>query len=157
MNDAGWAEAAAARGGGVTVYGTVLGSDSRSERNEALRSLLQFGLRSYGRVAVVDRSRTYATAATGYGAPDVELVAQRTIVSTVRRGTSLVERVVAPESVGIPVRKGQRLGRVEVYAGDRLLASANLVAADSVSEPGFLDKAWWYVETTAGNFLEIFS
>jgi hypothetical protein len=68
-----------------------------------------------------------------------------------------VERVVAPESVGIPVRKGQRLGRVEVYAGDRLLASANLVAADSVSEPGFLDKAWWYVETTAGNFLEIFS
>ena len=69
----------------------------------------------------------------------------------------LVERVVAPEVAGVPVRKGARLGRVEVYAGDRLLASSNLVAASTVSEPGALDKAWWYVETTADNFVELFS
>jgi D-alanyl-D-alanine carboxypeptidase (penicillin-binding protein 5/6) len=156
-DDAGWSEAAAARGGGVTVYGTVLGSDSRSERNDALRSLLRFGLRSYVRVAVVDRTRTYATAETGYGAPELGLVAPRTLVRTVERGTPLVERVVAPEAVGLPVRKGAKLGRVEVYAGDRLLASSNLVAAEDVSEAGFLDKTWWYVKTTASNFVELFS
>jgi hypothetical protein len=43
------------------------------------------------------------------------------------------------------------LGRVEVYSGERLLASSNLVAASDVSEPGLLGKAWWYVRTTAGN------
>jgi D-alanyl-D-alanine carboxypeptidase (penicillin-binding protein 5/6) len=156
-DDAGWSEAAAARGGGATVYGTVLGSDTRAERNTALRTLLQFGLRQYGRAAVVDATRAYTSAETGYGAPDVELVAPRTLVRTVRRGVPLLERVVAPRSVGIPVRKGTRLGRVEIYAGDRLLASSNLVAAADVAEPGALDKAWWYVETTAGNFVELFS
>ncbi len=156
-DDAGWSEAAAARGGGVTVYGTVLGADTRSERNDSLRALLSFGLRQYGRVEVVDAGRVYATADSGYGEPDVELVAPRSIVVTARRGRPLVERVVAPESVGIPVEKGARLGRVEVFDGDRLVASSNLVTADSVSEPGPFGKAWWYVETTAGNFVELFS
>jgi hypothetical protein len=62
-----------------------------------------------------------------------------------------VERVVAPESVGLPVRAGATLGRVEIYSGDRLLASSNLVAASAVSEPGLFGKAWWYTRTTAAN------
>jgi hypothetical protein len=69
----------------------------------------------------------------------------------------LVERVVAPEAVELPVRKGQRLGRVEVYDGNRLIASSGLVAAEAVSEPGFVGKALWYAERTAGNFWGLFS
>ena len=42
--DAGWSEAAAASANGVTVYGTVLGSDTRRSRNDALQELLTFGL-----------------------------------------------------------------------------------------------------------------
>jgi len=41
---AGWSQAAAAQRGDTTVYGTVLGSDSRSTRNEALRELLTYEL-----------------------------------------------------------------------------------------------------------------
>ena len=63
--------------------------------------------------------------------------------------------IVVPESVGVPVRKGAAVGRVEVYAGDRLLASSNLVAASDVSEPGIFGKAWWYVRTTAGNLWDV--
>src|SRR5207247_2374971 len=40
---AGWAEVAAARGPGVTVYATVLGSPSRSTRNGDLAELLDWG------------------------------------------------------------------------------------------------------------------
>ena len=42
------------------------------------------------------------------------------------------------------MRQGQRLGRVEVYDGNRLVASSNLVAAAAVSEPGLVGKAAWY-------------
>jgi hypothetical protein len=93
----------------------------------------------------------YATAETGYGQPDVELVAARTVPRTVHESTSLVERVVAPTELGLPVRQGQRLGRVEIWAGDRLVASSNLVAAEDVSEPGFLRKSAWFAERTAAN------
>jgi serine-type D-Ala-D-Ala carboxypeptidase (penicillin-binding protein 5/6) len=154
---AGWSEAAAARARGATVYGTVLGTDSRAERNDAVRTLLGFGLASYRRIAAVDASRVYATAETGYGRPAVDLVAPRTLADTIHESTSLVERVSAPASVGLPVRKGQRLGRVEVWDGDRLLASSNLVAAEDVSEPGVLRKAAWFAERTAGNLWELVS
>ena len=67
------------------------------------------------------------------------------------RGDGARRAVVAPGAVGLPVREGARLGRIEVYAGDRLVASSNLVAAESVSEPGLLRKLAWYAETTAEN------
>jgi D-alanyl-D-alanine carboxypeptidase (penicillin-binding protein 5/6) len=155
--DAGWSQVAAARRGGVTVYGAVLGSANRESRNEALRKLLAFGLEQYRRVGVIDSSRVYAEAETAYGRPSVELVAARPAVRTVYERKELVERVVAPEAVELPVRKGQRLGRVEVYDGNRLIASSGLVAAEAVSEPGFVGKALWYAERTAGNFWGLFS
>ena len=153
--DAGWSQAAGARAGGVTVYGTVLGSETRSSRNDALQGLLAFGLAQYRRTTAIDASRVYAEAETGYGRPAVELVAPRSVVRTVRLGTPLVERVVAPSSVALPVRKGQRLGRVEVYDGNRLVASSNLVAATAVAEPGLLGKARWYATRTGENFWEV--
>jgi serine-type D-Ala-D-Ala carboxypeptidase (penicillin-binding protein 5/6) len=149
--DAGWSETGAARARGGTVYGTVLGGDSRAERNDALRTLLTYGLAQYRRIAAIDSTRVYASAETGYGRPAVDLVAPKTMPRTVHESTSLLERVVAPRSIGLPVRKGQRLGRVEIWDGDRLLASSNLVAADDVSEPGLIGKGRWFVRTTAGN------
>jgi serine-type D-Ala-D-Ala carboxypeptidase (penicillin-binding protein 5/6) len=155
--DAGWSETAAARARGVTVYGTVLGGASRTGRNEALQDLLSYGLGQYHRVAAIDAARTYAEAETGYDQPVVRLVAPRTVGVTVREGKPLVERIVAPGVVELPVRKGQRLGKVEVYDGNRLVAASRLVAAESVSEPGWLGKATWYARQTAANLWGIFS
>jgi D-alanyl-D-alanine carboxypeptidase (penicillin-binding protein 5/6) len=153
--DAGWSEAAAASRRGATVFGAVLGADTRTERNDALRTLLEFGLDRYRRVVAVESSRVYATADTAYGQSSVELIAPRTLLRTVREGTPLLERTVVPTRVALPVRAGQRFGRVEVWEGDRLVASSSLIAAASVSEPGTLGKAWWLVETTASNAWEI--
>ena len=149
--DAGWSQAAAAENRGVTVYGTVLGSDSRGARNEALRELLAYGLDQYRRVQVIDHGRVYADAATGYGKPAVQLVAPRSIVGTLRNGKPLVERVIAPTTLALPVAKGEHLGRVEVYDGNRLVAASNLVAAESVAEASFFAKATWYATETASN------
>ncbi len=149
--DAGWSETAAAARGATTVYGAVLGSDSRATRNDALRELLTYGLDQYRAVQVVDRTRVYATAETGYGQPDVELVAPRGISRSIRVGRPLVERVVAPTALTLPVAKGARLGRVEVYDGSRLVAASSLVAAAAVPDAGLWAKAKWYVSQTARN------
>ena len=155
--DAGWSQAAAAERAGVTVYGTVLGSDTRGTRNDALRGLLEYGLDQYRRVQVIDASRAYLTAETGYGRPDVDLVAPRSFVRTLRNGRSLVERVVAPTRLALPVAEGQIVGRVEVYDGNRLVASSNLAAAEAVEDAGFFGKAQWYATQTMGNLWEIVS
>jgi serine-type D-Ala-D-Ala carboxypeptidase (penicillin-binding protein 5/6) len=156
-SEAGWSQAAAARAKGVTVYGTVLGSDTRVERNNALRALLRHGLERYRRVVAVDASRTYGEALTGYGRPSVELVALRSLVRTIRDDMPLVERIFAPASVALPVKQGQRLGRVEIWERDTLIASSDLVAAATVTEPGLLGKALWFARATADNLWGLLS
>jgi D-alanyl-D-alanine carboxypeptidase (penicillin-binding protein 5/6) len=148
---AGWSETAAASRNGVTVYGTVLGSPSRRGRNDALRTLLDYGLGRYRPVQAVAPGRVYARVATGYGQPDVELMAESAAVRTLLLGTPLVQRVVAPRFVALPVQKGQRLGTVEILERGRVLASSALVAAEDVSEPGLFSKALWLAGETADN------
>ncbi len=148
---AGWSQAAAATRGDTTVYGAVLGSGSRSARNEALQQLLTFGLDQYRTVRVLDARRVYATASTGYGKADVELVVPRGSVTSVRTGRPLVERVIAPGSLALPVAKGQRIGRVEVYEGNRLVAASTLLAADAVADASLWDKVQWHARETVAN------
>jgi serine-type D-Ala-D-Ala carboxypeptidase (penicillin-binding protein 5/6) len=148
---AGWSQAAAAQRGDTIVYGSVLGSGSRGARNDALQQLLTYGLEQYRTVQVIDRARVYTTATTGYGQADVELVAPRGSTRSIHLGRPLVERVVAPTALALPVEKGQRLGRVEVYEGNRLVAASTLVAAEDVADAGLWAKAQWYTTQTLRN------
>jgi D-alanyl-D-alanine carboxypeptidase (penicillin-binding protein 5/6) len=152
---AGWSQAAAAQRGETVVYGSVLGSGSRGGRNDALQQLLTFGLDQYRTVRVIDSARVYTTATTGYGQPDVKLVAPRGTTRSIHVGRPLVERVVAPTTLALPVEKGQRVGRVEVYEGNRLVAASTLIAAEEVADAGWWGKAKWFTTQTLRNAWEI--
>ena len=145
---AGWSEVAAARGDGVTVYATILGSPSRTERNGDLAQLLSYGLSRYRFVAVVQKSRVYAWAKAPFGRKPLALVVPRRIVRVVRIDRELFERVVATDVVSLPVAKGQRLGEVRVFDRGRLIASSPLLASRSIARPGFAGRAEWYAGRT---------
>ncbi len=143
---AGWSQVAAARGPGFTIYATLLGGPSRSERNEDLAGLLTWALARYRPVALVTAGRVYARTETAYGRAPVPLVATRPLVRVVRVDRSLRERVIAQAFVALPVTRGQRLGEIRIYEGSRLLGSRPLVAARSASRPGVGGRVAWYTE-----------
>ena len=60
----------------------------------------------------------------------------------------LVERVVAPVEAALPVRKGQRLGEVQVLDRGKVIASSPLVAANAVERPGRLGRVGFYAGRT---------
>jgi serine-type D-Ala-D-Ala carboxypeptidase (penicillin-binding protein 5/6) len=148
---AGWSEVAAAAGRGVTIYATLLGEPTRSERNADLTALLAWGLARYRVASVVRPERTYAIAAVPYGRRPLGLVATRPLLRVVRVDRPLVERVTAPAAVKLPIAAGQRLGEVRVYAGERLVAAAPLVAARSIPRPGLTGRVGWYLRRAAHN------
>jgi D-alanyl-D-alanine carboxypeptidase (penicillin-binding protein 5/6) len=141
---AGWCQVGAARGRGLTIYAAVLGSPTRSVRNDSLAALLAWGLTRYRVVPLVQPGHAYARVAVGYGLRPVPLVVDRELVRSVRLGRPLVERVVAPVSVALPVRKGDRLGEVRVFYGGALVAAEPLRAARSVARPGLGGRVSWY-------------
>jgi D-alanyl-D-alanine carboxypeptidase (penicillin-binding protein 5/6) len=145
---AGWCEVGAVRRYGVTLYVTVLGSPTRSQRNADLVALLRWGLSRYRPVWLVQPGRVYLRAAAGYGRAPVPLVPARTVVRPVRVDRPLVERVVAPGTLPLPVRRGTRVGEVRVYSGRRLEARVPLVAGRSVSRPGVDSRVGFYARRT---------
>ena len=140
---AGWSEVAAARRDGVTIYAVLLGGPSRAQRDEDLEELLSWGFDQYGRVQLVVASRTYATAAVPFSGRRLRLVAAFPLSRVVRLGHPVVERVVAPAMVRLPVRYGDPLGRVCVTVEKRAYCR-RLVAAESIAAPGIAARLSWY-------------
>lgn len=155
-SDAGWCQVAAARGRGVTVYATVLGSPTRTERNDAAESLLVWGLDQFRVVPVVQQDRVYATVGVDYGKGSVALVAAAPEVAVARVGSPLTETVVAPVHASLPIRRGQVLGHVVVRDGSRILGRRDLVASRTINKPGVLGQLGWYAGRTVHHLTHLF-
>lgn len=154
-DDAGWCEVAAAKRPGYTIYAVVLGSPTRALRNEGLRRLLAWGVARF-RTATLVRRTPYGSVELGYGRPPVALVATRRVVRVVHADRPLVRKVVAAVTAPLPIRRGQRLGRVEVWQDGKLLAGSPLVAARSVPRPGLGGRIRWYATRTVHDLLGFF-
>jgi serine-type D-Ala-D-Ala carboxypeptidase (penicillin-binding protein 5/6) len=155
-NDAGWCQVAAARRAGYTIYAVILGSPTRAQRNSDLQALLAWGVSQYRTLRLID-AQTYAWAAAPFGRHAVALVARKPLVRAVRVGHPIVEKIIAPTAVALPVERGQRLGRIEVWTRGKLLGSRPLLAGRSVSRPGVGGRLRWYSTRTVHNLLGLFS
>ena len=155
-NDAGWCQVAAAQRSGYTIYAVILGSPTRSQRNFDLQALLSWGVAQYRTLRLID-VQTYAWAAAPFGRHAVALFAPKRLVRAVRVGRPVVEKIIAPTAVSLPVERGQRLGRIEVWSRGKLLGSRPLLAGRSVPRPGLGGRLRWYSTRTVHNLLGLFS
>ncbi len=152
-----WGQVSAARGGGATIYATILGSPSRARRNADLEKLLAYGLAQYRRVDPVVSGKRYAMVKLPYGRKPLRLVARGQLHAVVRIGEPLTERVFATSVASLPVHRGQVLGRVQIWSRGRLLGVRPLVASRSVAKPSLLGRAGWYAGRTVSNVVGLFS
>jgi D-alanyl-D-alanine carboxypeptidase (penicillin-binding protein 5/6) len=150
---AGWSQVAVARRAGTTITAAVLGAPSEEQRDDDIAALLRYGLAAYRPSKVVAPSRVYASVRVGWGRAPVGLVATRPIVRPAPTGRPLVERVIAPVTVALPVQAGARLGTVVVTDGTRVVARAPLVAARSVARPGRLAQGMYVARRTVHHLL----
>jgi D-alanyl-D-alanine carboxypeptidase (penicillin-binding protein 5/6) len=141
---AGWGQVAAARGNGVTIYATILGSPSRSVRNADLEELLAFGMSRYTVVPLAPAGRVYGRVPVTYGEEAVPVVAVRPLRRAVRVGRPLEQRVVLTSQAALPVRRGDVMGELAAYDRGRLLGRTQLVAAEDREKPDALDRVGWY-------------
>jgi serine-type D-Ala-D-Ala carboxypeptidase (penicillin-binding protein 5/6) len=154
---AGWNQVSAIRGDGTTIYATILGSPSRAQRNADLETLLTYGLAQYREVDAIATGHDYADVALPYGRSSLHLVASAPLHAVVRVGRPLTERVVAPITLGLPVRQGQVVGHVEIWSNGRLLGQRPLVAGRSVARPGLSGRIGWYATRTVHDLAGLIS
>jgi D-alanyl-D-alanine carboxypeptidase (penicillin-binding protein 5/6) len=154
-DDAGWCEVAAAQRSGYTIYAVILGSPTRATRNADLQALLAWGVSQYRTLRLV-AAQPYAWASAPFGRRAVALVARKPLVRAVRVGRPIIEKIIAPTAVALPVVRGERLGRIELWTGRKLLGARPLVAGRSVPRPGLGGRLRWYTTRTVHNLLGLF-
>ena len=57
---------------------------------------------------------------------------------------ALVEKVVAPDTLDVPVAQGDPVGEIVVYDGDKVVARRPLVSTATISEPTLPERVRWY-------------
>ena len=139
-----WNEVAAARGNGVVIYATVLGSPARSVRNADLEELLAWGMSRYALVSVAPAGRVYGRVPVTYGEDAVPVVVAKPVKRAVRVGRPLEQRVVLPDLADLPIRRGDTLGELRFYERGRLIARSPLVAAEDRDAPSTVERVKWY-------------
>jgi D-alanyl-D-alanine carboxypeptidase (penicillin-binding protein 5/6) len=150
---AGWCQVALVRRDGLSLYATILGSPSRERRDRDLAALLRYGLSRYVVAPLSGAGRPLASVATEFGRPDVPVAIRRSLRLPVRVDRPLIEKLVLPGHLALPVREGQHVGEVRFYSNGRFVGKRELIATRSVGEPGFLGKTRWYAGRTLHNLV----
>jgi D-alanyl-D-alanine carboxypeptidase (penicillin-binding protein 5/6) len=124
---------------GITLITAVLGAPSESARESDTRKLLAWAFQLYQRVRAIPPGEVLARAAIRYrrGAELALVVGDTGRRFVIRRGTRLRRcGLRVPADVEGPVRRGQKLGEVDVCRGDDKLATLPVVASADVPEAG---------------------
>ena len=136
---AGWVLVGSGSKRGVTLVSVVLGAAGEAGRQADTRRLLTWGFGRYRRVRPVEPGEVLARVPIRYrrGA-ELALVTARSGRRLVVRVDERLRRcaVRAPSEVEGPIRRGQRIGNVDVCRGKTRVARVALVASAAVPAAG---------------------
>lgn len=138
---AGYALVGSGRRRGISVVTVVLGDPSEAARDSDSIALLRYATSQYDRVRPLRAAAVVGRPALRYRDETVPVVAAAGVVRTARKGEELRTRVVGlPRDVEGPLRKGARLGTIEVLQRDRVVARVPAVTAEAVQAATFWER-----------------
>lgn len=137
---AGYCLSATAKREGMELIAVVMGCESAQKRTADCKALLDYGFATYSVVRPgLKAGRTVTVHLGKQNTVPVELTERREILVDKAKRTSLTAKVELAQLVPAPVEKGQQVGTISVYAGEKLLIQLPLAAAQAVAKLSFGD------------------
>lgn len=138
---AGYALVGSGRRRGISVVTAVLGDPSEAARDADSIALLRYATSQYDRVRPLRAAAVVGRPTLRYRDQRVAVVAAAGVTRTARKGEDLRTRVVGlPRDVEGPLRKGARLGTIEVVQRGRVVARVPAVTAEAVPAATFWER-----------------
>ncbi len=124
---------------GLHLIAVIMGSDTRDIRNEAAKTLLDWGFANYC-VYKKERCKVGEIPVSGgktekvdAECPSVEILLQR------GRTGAVTEEVILDETVSAPVKKGDPVGKIRFILDGEVLSENKVTAASDIARIGFGD------------------
>lgn len=132
---AGYVLVGSASRNGVTLVSAVLGTSSERARNADTLALMRYGFKRYESVVAVKARTVYAQADVKDSGRSVELIAQKTVKRTVRRGQKITTTLIVPAELAAPLAAGSRAGTLNLIYRGKVVDRVPLVTAAAVAAP----------------------
>lgn len=136
---------------GVHLLLAYLGASSYAQRNQEVIDLVAYGLSLYHEETVIEQGGDYAEVGIPYTRDRrLQLVAESGQVGPVFQDHQLEYKLIIPDEVVLPVRKGDRVGIVSAYEDGVFVGSSYLLAAEDIDDVGWSGKVSFYLESVLG-------
>jgi D-alanyl-D-alanine carboxypeptidase (penicillin-binding protein 5/6) len=145
---AGWVLVGSATRRKITLITVVLGAGSERARQDDTTRLLTYGYRRYRSTVAVRRGQVFRKVPIRFrpGA-ELHLMASRTVRPRILRGTGGFKRELldVPAEVEGPIRRGQRMGTIEIFHRGERISRVPLVSSADVAAAGPARRAQEYL------------
>ncbi len=123
---------------GLSLIAVVMGSPTRDERNALAASLLDFGFANFASYKEKDTS-PFEIPLTG-GVKNTLAVRKSDFSALVEKAalSKIAAEIEIPDTVGAPIKKGDKIGTLTYKNGDTVIGSADIVADEDVARISFL-------------------
>ena len=149
-NAAGFCLSGTAMRDGLHLIAVVLGGESSNERFGTVKKMLDYGFANY---SVFTPEHLKVEDIFVPGGTDNYLSADYTPPSMLtEKGVSgeITQRISVFEDISAPVAKGDKVGRVDIYRDGNLIATADLLATESIQRIGFGELFLRILKTAVG-------
>ena len=148
---AGYCLSASAKREGMELIAVVMDCETSQKRNADCKSMLDYGFANYSVVRPgLKEGRTVAVLLGKQESVPVELTRRQDILVEKAKRTSLTAKVELAKEVNAPVQKGQELGLLTVYSGEKMLIQLPLVAGETVERLSFWDVMKQFMKKIVG-------
>ncbi|KYO65797.1 D-alanyl-D-alanine carboxypeptidase family protein [Thermovenabulum gondwanense] len=139
---AGFCFVGSAKRGDMRLISVVMNAPSSNDRFEDTKKLLDYGFGFYNSVSVAKKGATVKRLKVDKGIEkEVEIIYKEDKSFLVEKGkeNEISTKIILPEKIVAPVRKGQKIGTLKIYQNDVEIGEVDLLAKQEVRKIGYLD------------------
>lgn len=139
--EAGYCLSAAATREDTTLIAVVLGAESSKSRTAEISKLLNYGFASYASVTLAEKGEKVKEIQVEKGEPyQFCAVTAEKATAFVRKGEekSVKKKVIIEKNIKLPLKKGGKVGRMDIYSGKEKIGTCTLVSDRAIERTGFL-------------------
>ncbi|MGC2872272.1 D-alanyl-D-alanine carboxypeptidase family protein [Ihubacter sp. mB4P-1] len=138
--EAGYCLSASAERDGTTLIAVVLGAKTSPIRNAEVAKLLNYGFANYASVTLAEEGQRVKKITVDKGEPYIlHAVTGEKATAFVKKGQEkeISYKANIPKNLKLPLKKGDKIGTLDIYCGDEKLGSCDLVADRNIDKASF--------------------
>lgn len=145
---AGYCLAATAERDGLQLAAVIMSGDTSQDRFEGAKKLLDYGFANFQYTRVQPQiPEKFEIAVDGGTQRSVKLDIDGEFGALMKKTDSanLTQKLNIPKSISAPVKKGDKIGTVDIYSQEDIIGSIDIVAKENADKMTFITALWWIV------------